>query len=399
MTYITRASFINYLIVLYAFFIPLSRAALTGISILLFTLWIFNKDLKKNISFLISNNVILYLILFIFFNVLSLLWTNNVESGLFYIKKYWYFLPLFVIASSINRQYITYTISAFLIGMLLSEIVSYGIFFELWTFKKASVNFPNPFMHHIQYSMFLAFTSLLLLNRFFHEQTLKSKIIYILFFLITTVSLFFNSGRTGQISFVVSIFVVAFLNIKNKILAFLGIFSLIITILLTSYNISPNFKNRFDEAIRDIDKMSAKSDYNTSLGLRAGAWKIGIEIFLENPIAGIGITNDMNMLKDTISQKYPHMNDVKQILHYHNFYIQTAVHLGAIGVFLYIMIFYNILKLNIKDRKYFNLSVIFIVIFSLVNITENIFHQKFSQALFALFVGLFIAQNRIEQNT
>jgi O-antigen ligase len=90
------------------------------------------------------------------------------------------------------------------------------------------------------------------------------------------------------------------------------------------------------------------------------------------------------------------MECVKDMPSYHNIYVQSAVHLGIIGLFLYLMIFYSILKLKIENRYYFNLMIIFVSVYSVSSLVETMFHEQFSAALLALFSGIFIAQNRIE---
>jgi len=393
---ITIGDYINYIFILYAFLLPISRSGISILTALLFTLWLFTNNFKNSIDFLKSDKVIIYILAFIGFSILSLFWSDNIQSGIYYIRKYWYFLVIPVIASAIQKKYLEYAISAFLIGMLISEVLSYGVFFELWSFKSATVEFPNPFMNHPQYSMFLAFTSLLLLNKIFYEESLKIKIFYSLFFLTTTINLLVNAGRTGQAAFAVSVFVVGFLNIKNRILAFFGILILVVSLFYAAYQVSPNFKARLNTGISDINKVVNDKNYCTSIGLRFGVWSIGGEIFSDNPLFGIGVTNEMDTLKDIVSKKYENMECLKEMPSYHNFYIQTAVHLGLIGLFFYLMIFYNLLKLNIHDKFYSNAAVIFVTIYSVSSLVENMFHEQFPAAFFALFSGIFIAQYRIE---
>ncbi|PLY14330.1 MAG: hypothetical protein C0628_04365 [Sulfurimonas sp.] len=392
---ITLNEYINYLFVLYAFLLPISRAGISILTISLFILWLFTKDFKSKIEFIKSNKVILYFLAFIGFSLLSLFWSNDVISGLEYVRKYWYFLVVLVIATTIQKRFVEYGISAFLTGLFISEILSYSIFFELIQWKNVSPNDPTPFMNHLQYSMFLAFASLLLLNRFFYENKMKWKVIYFLYFLIITSNLFLNGGRTGQAAFAVSIFVVGFLNVKNKIIALLSMFALVLSIFYTAYHVSPVFKTRFDTSINEIHKISQGS-FCTSFGARLGLWIIGGEIFLQNPIIGTGVVKDMNDFVKIVEESYPNKDCIKHLPSYHNFYVQTAVHLGIIGLFLYLMIFYNLLKLKIQDRYYFTLMVIFVSVYSVSSLVENMFHEQFSAALLALFSGIFIAQNRIE---
>lgn len=388
--------YINYLFVIYAFLLPISRGGISILTALLFVLWLFSNDFKSKIEFLKSNKAVVSLVLFVAFAIISLLWSADPFGGLHYIRKYWYFLTIFVIATTIEKKYLNYAISAFLSGMFISELISYGVFFELWNFKEATVAFPNPFMNHPQYSMFLAFTSLLLLSKIFYEKSLNLKTVYALFFLTTTANLFINAGRTGQAAFAASLFVVGFLHVKNRLLAFFGMSFLLFVIFFASYSISPNFKARVHVGISDITKVVSNNDYCSSIGLRFAVWEIGSEIFLDNPIFGIGVTNDMEALKESITKNHTNMECAKIMPSYHNFYVQSAVQLGLIGLILYLSVFYNLLKLGIKDEFYSNLLVVFVSVYSISSLVETMFHEQFPMAFFALFTGIFIAQKRIE---
>ncbi len=393
---ITINDYINYIFLLYAFLLPISRGAISILTTLLFVLWLFTGNFNKKIEFIKSNRVILYFLAFVGFSLLSLFWSNDAYDGLEYIRKYWYFLVILVIATAIQKKFIEYGISAFLAGMLISEIISYSIFFELIKWKHGSPNDPTPFMNHLQYSMFLTFASLLLLNRFFYEKELKLRVFYFLYFLTVTSNLFLNGGRTGHLAFAVSIFVVGFLNIKNKILAFFSMLALVVTIFYTAYNVSPVFKNRFDASVAETHNISQEGAFCGSFGARLGLWIVGSEIFLENPIIGSGVVKSMDEMRSRVKASHPDKNCIVRLPSYHNIYVQSAVHLGIIGLFLYLMIFYSILKLKIGDRYYFNLMIIFVSVYSVSSLVETMFHEQFSAALLTLFSGIFIAQNRIE---
>ncbi|MDA7818357.1 O-antigen ligase family protein [Sulfurimonas sp.] len=389
-------NYINYIFLLYAFLLPLSRGAITILTALLFILWLFTENFKEKVKFLKSNKTVVYLTSFVLFSLLSLLWTDNVSSGLYYVRKYWYFLPIFVIATNVEKKFIYQGISAFLLGMLISEIISYGIFFELWTTRHSSVSDPTPFMSHVQYSMFLSFTSLILLNRFFFEEQLKWKIFYFLYFLTVTSNLFLNGGRTGHVAFAVSIFIVGFLNIKNKILAFFSMLILVVSIFYAAYNINPGFKNRIHSSIMETQIINSKGSFCGSFGKRLGSWIIAVQIFLDNPILGTGATCEMSHLQEYINQRHLDMNCVKDMPSYHNNIMQTIADFGIIGLFLYLMIFYYLFKLKIKDKQYFNMLIIFISIYTISSMFETMFHSQFGEAFLALFIGIFIAKSRLE---
>lgn len=388
--------YINYTAVLFAFVIPVSRAGIVFFSILMILLWILEGGFKEKYIKMKNNNVIVFIIAFVGFYFISLLWSSDIEYGIKYAKKFWYFLPIFVIFTSVKKEYIKYMVSAFLISMFISEVLSYGIFFEWWNFKDKLPSYPTPFMNHLQYSMFLAFTALLLLNRAFTEDVKIYKFGYFVYFLIVVINLFMNSGRTGQVAFVVAIFIVGFLNIKQKIKAFFLMLLLGGAIVYVGYNISPNFNKRVNLIGVEVQKAIQNQKFCTSIGARFGFWIVGSEIILDNPIIGVGSSDAMTSMRSYIDQSHPKKQCIKKYPNYHNDFIQILVQLGLVGGLLYILIFYNIAKIKIKENQYRNLPIIFVSVYIISSMFENMIHQQFSMLLFTLFVGIFLALNRIE---
>lgn len=368
-------------------------------------LWLFEGSLKDKLTFLAKNRVILAIFALFFFSAFSILWSEDYTVGLDRLRKFLYLLPIIVFATSIRKEFLFRILSAFLFGMLISEILSYGIFFEWWQFKNASPDNPTPFMNHIHYSMFLAVTSLLLLNSYFFTVSLKWKFFYFIYFLAVTSNLFLNGGRTGQVAFALAIFVVAFVNIKNKFIAFFSILLLLIAIFYTAYNVSPVFKTRFTEASGEVTKISkdTKDKYAGSFGMRIAVWEEAAKIVPEHLLVGVGIGDGMQVLKNAIKlHKYDkdYNNALKFMTkyHYHNMYVQVLVELGIIGLFLYLMIFYYILKLQINDKELSNFRYIFVTVYSVCCLFEPMFLLQFPLALFALFTGLFLGFSQINKD-
>jgi len=390
--------YINYIIIIFAFCVPISRAGISITTALLIILWFISlkDDFKTIKTKLFTNKVIIILGSFILYSLISLLYSNDFWSGLRYISKYWYFLVIIVIYTRLEVKYIPKVISAFLFSMLISEIISYGLFFELWHFKHGSSSDPTPFMNHLQYSMFLAFTALLLLNNFFTEHRLMYKYGYFIYFLTVTINLFINGGRTGQIAFMISIFIVGILNIKHKLKAFLIITILLGTILTIAYSFSPIFKHRMIAIKHDLQQVVQNNNFHTSVGIRIGFYGITYEALQEKPIFGHGVANIMTTISKYADSLPYDFKALKTMPHTHNDLLQIVVQLGILGGLLYILLFVSIGKIKIKHTQYKNLPIIFISVFIISSMFENMFHQQFSMVLFTLFVGLFLAQNRIE---
>lgn len=394
-TSLSIPNLITYLSVVYAFILPLSRGLISMITALLLVLFLFDKNLKQRLLLILHNKVLISVIIFYLFTFSSLLWSDDIKEGLVYLRRYWYLLIIFVFTIYLKKEDIPKIISAFLLGMLISEILSYGIFFELWHMKHGTPSDPTPFMNHLQYSMFLAFTSLLLLNKSFFGTKNKFRIFYFIYFLMTTSSLFINGGRTGQFAFLISIFTVGFLNMKNKLLSIVSMLLLLGTILTVAYQFSPVFQVRSSSANSEIQKLlhHDKSMYHGSFGERLAAWEIGLDIFKDKPLIGTGVGSEMDALKekiDFLNIKAFKIDAIYNIKHYHSNYVTYLVQLGIIGLILYLHIFYRILTLPIQNREINNLKYIFIIVFMTSSLFEQMFYAQFSLALFGFFTGIFI---------
>lgn len=175
-------TWINYCFVAFAFSIPLSKAATSLFEGLILLLWILQGNWKYKFSEYIKNPIIVTLFLFLLYSTISLFWASDLLFGLDYVLKYKHFLIIPILYTSLDKKYIEPILSAFLLSMFISEIVSYGIFFEIWKYKNVLPTLPTPFMDHVAYSVYLSSAAMILLVKIFFEKNTKYKIFYLLFF-------------------------------------------------------------------------------------------------------------------------------------------------------------------------------------------------------------------------
>ena len=390
--------FINYFIVLYSFCLPISKAGTTFSAICLILLWFIESNFKVKISLIKSNKFMIVLGTFLLLSFLSIFWSSDTSFAVDYIRKYWHFLIIPIIYTSLNKSYINHVFSAFLLGMFISEIVSYGIFFEFWTKDGVPPHDPSPFMDHTNYSIYLAFTVFILMHRIIFEPLIKWKIMYGVFMLFSMSNMLVNGGRTGQVAFFVTLFIVAFLNIKNKLIAIFGSIIFVFIVFTSAYNLSPVFHDRINYAFHDIEKMIKDKDFTNSFSIRVSLWIIGTEQFLDNFLIGTGIGDEAVDIQKYV-KKYNFIyydNFQDNYIDYHNAYVQYSVQLGIFGLILFILLFLNLLKLKFKSIIYRNLNITFISLYLLLSTVGLSLHIMASMTLFALFSGLFNAISRFE---
>ncbi len=391
-----RIDLINYLILIYAFTLSFPSEIKRIVAIVMIILWL--TDRTKYEFILPKTNIFLFFWIFIGYCLLSYFWSDvSFYEALKYIKRYWYYLPIFIIFKYLKKEYFEYAISFFLLGMLISEILSYGNYFSLWQIGLGKPQDPTVFMQHTLYSIFLSITAILLMFKVVHEKDKKRKIMYLLFFTTVTINLLLNSGRTGYFTLFITIIIVI-INIYRMNLKI--IFSTIITISLILFlanNLSPNFKNRVYAIKSDITKVIENSDYTTSVGGRIGFWIVAKEILKDNLLFGVGIANNINKKNQYITNNnLKNFSYVKYLIHFHNNFLEIITQFGIVGLSIFLYLFYLIAKINIKDKTIYILKISTLSIFSLGSLTDILFYLSDTMFLFSFILGILLAKYKLE---
>jgi O-antigen ligase len=403
--YINKINFSNtlyYSILVFAFCLALSKAMISVFIILLPILWLIQGDLKYKFQLIINNQLMRIIILYILYTSLSIFWSQNTSEALDIIRINAYLLNIFVIFTSIKKDQIQTILTFFLAGMFISEITSYLIFFELISYKNITSSNPSPFMFHIHYSVYMALSASILLNRLLSTHySLNQKLILGVFFITITGNLFLTNGRTGQVAFIFSILFIFIRHYHIRIRTLLLSFVFIGAIFTIAFNNSDTFKVRVDATINDIKNIS-QHNLNGSLGIRVAYYITTYDIIKNESFFGVGIGDYLDETKSILNKnKYPYISDdTKEFMgNYspHNQYLLVLLQTGIIGLLIFISIIYFILKLNIKDLEIKNISIIFAIIFFLSCMTESLLLETFPRALFILFVGILSVASHYEK--
>jgi len=390
--------YINYVLIAYAFSFPISKAATNLFEVLAILLWILEGNWREKFLLYKNNLLSIAIALLIGFSLLSILWHGNAEMTLRYVAKYRHLVIIFIFYSSFDKKYTSTLISAFLIAMFLSELMSYAIFFELIHYKNISPTDPTPFMSHMTYSTVLAFTIGILLIKLFYEKKLKYKLFYIFFFLSATTNLFINGGKTGQIIFIVLVVVTIFSSVKHKLKALITSLIILLITFNLAYNFSPNFHNRSNQLYTGLTNMIIHHNFNGSGGYRAGLSIIGIHTFMQNPILGTGIAYSMKNAQSIATDENINIKNLKRYADYHSAFITVSVQLGIIGLIISLLIIYTLFNLKIQNKEYRILSLLFATSFVMFSFTHNTLHTMNPMIFFALFAGFFNSLSKKQIN-
>lgn len=389
---------INYLLVMFAFTFPMDTGKSTFILDVIILLWLIEGQWKRKVEILGNSKPFIYYFVFILFIGLSLLWSDSIYDGFWthhshngvsaYIKKYIFgFMLVPVMMTSMKEKYKKVLITAFVSAIFISEITSWAVYMEWIHMKGVLASDPSPFMHHSLYSIFLAITVFVLSTEFFKSKSIYVRVLIIFFILSALINLFLNGGRLGQLAFFVALLVYIFMKFRITFKTIIFSMVSIVTIFFLAYKISPTFHLRVDTSIHSLEKIS-QGQFNTSWGNRVYALIVAKDIVLEHPIIGVGLGSAKKEFVEK-SKEYSHGALVRPFWHLHNGYMQILVETGVIGLLLFFLFLYVLLKMPLeKDMNI--LLCTFIVIYLVGFIGEPLFWNRQPFFLFNFFIGLFV---------
>ena len=373
----------NNLLVVYAFLLPISQTIKATIFSFIVILFLLRGEVIKHLKESLSNKVIRAFLYFFLIYVVGMIWTQNSVEGLYDVKSIKYGLYLILFYAFVDGRYINKVITAFILGMLVSELTSYGIIFEFlpWKLELGGILFyqaydahdPSPFLHHIHYGVALAFVVILLGQKIYYSHSgLVMKIFMSIFVLTATANIFVTGGRTGYITFILLMFTLAIFYLKKWAVAAIVFVVLVLGI---AYNSSALFKNKVQETRHSIEKIfSQEADFGSSLGQRAGIYYYGSQVVINNPFFGTGTGDSMDEIRKLTPEKWAALDAMP---HEHNQFFSTLVKLGIVGLMIFLNIYYQIFTYKQEDKE-----LRFIMVFATLAIAFGILTTQFNLRFF-----------------
>ena len=383
----------SYLLMLTAFFLPLTVFGGNLFAVLIFLLWLVKADFKTDFYRLKDNKLVIAVLLYLLVHVVALLWTADIESGLWTLKKQlkFLFIPIFMLF--VKREHVKYYILAFLASMSLSEIWSYGIFFQLLPlYGGATLIDPIPLMSHITYNPFLAIAIYLLSYYvlFDHSINRSKKVIYSFFIITMSINMFITGGRAGQVMYFAMLVVLIFQYFpKNAFKASLvSLFVLVITS-STFYLNSKIFSDRVDSAVTELSDY--KNHTHSSTGMRISSAINSWSIIKENPVIGVGTGDYKNeFIKASIKNNLK-LEDKLVIHNPHNMYVLILVQFGFIGLLALLYMFYAQIKIARHSNEEFvrKIGIALPLLYLLIMLSDSYLMVHMTGLLFA-FISSFV---------
>lgn len=348
----------NHLIVILAFFLPTLERPRSSIIFMLSILLFFKTDFLATLKDVLRNQVVQAFALFWLINLLLANFSTDPSISIPYVKSIKFFLYPVLLLIFLEKAFIPRIIGAFLLGMLISELLSYGLVFHLiehvpFGTHHASAEDPSPFLYHMGYGFILAFTATLLLQRALKTTHTIQRILYGLFFVTVSINVFVNAGRTGYVIYAIAIMTLLLQIYKKQFLKILLSSTVFLVIVYSlAFQFSPMFQQRMGLAITSVKNIIYDGNLNSSIGWRVAMGGMAIETIKDRPIIGYG----PNIASSAVSQKARDINSSIGYLHHipfthiDNQYLETLVTIGFLGFIFLINIFIQIIRYKQKDE-------------------------------------------------
>ena len=400
------------MIVLLAFSIPFGWLVGRKIINIMFYIWIITLNFKYLNYYLRNSKVVLLLFLLTIWISISsfIVISENYENYSMYIK--YFVLPILIIVTTIKKKHIQYLISAFLFGMFINELISYGMYFGYIkdTFFGFVLNGkqsnPVPFLStHIQYTVYLSFAIILSFFTFFQTKNIYIKLIVFIFMITMVTNMFLTIGRTGQFTLLMTTVFLMFIYFRKNIKYILyGLLSIAIVFIL-AFNLSQNTSSRIKQGYSDIEKVILENNYETSFGIRLSSYVLIPEIIKDdrfNIFYGMGYCEVNNIIMDIQLNKYGVNSGFKHTFGYlHNTYISMLAATGFVGFLIFIIfwIYLFIIKIDDEYLNFVRYSNMFVVTFQ--GVSNELFWQHEIMLLSSIFIAIiiYVAIRNYEEKT
>ena len=385
-----------------AFVIPFGSYYNKKVIFITFLVWLIMSGFKTSINIIKKNKFLITFLLLFLFYIMSLLWSDNIKEGQDYILKLFIFMfvPLLIIATSANKRNIFIIMTSFIFSMFINEIISYLIYFDIYeTAYSRKYHYPVGFINHISYSVLVAFSAILILHQSRYMNNIYIKTIYIIFFITMTINLVISSGRTGYVAYFATLAILLFTFYKINFKNFLQILLFPTVIFIIGYQLNSSVQQRVSATITDVSSIAKDENYNTSFGTRLAAYPIAWYVLKDNNfLFGVGV-GDLDEEKNSAIYNNNLKNKIRSALHHdhlHNFFADTVVIIGLIGLILLLISFYFLWKIKIINTEYKFLQQLIIIIIFTSCFADRILHIQDTMLFFAIFAGLIVAQNKVE---
>lgn len=376
MTTMTRAQFqghvgrINcWLLILLAFFLPLSTSVVSVAAVLFLIGWLLEGDFRRKYAEITSNPMSRAVLVYVALLFLGLLWNDQIGASASGIQKQWKILLMPLFLTAIRPEQRWWVLWAFIAGMSVMMLTTYLAWLGWLEYADVSQERLTKRNSHVVYNPMLAFTIYLLLYQLIWGRLHGwARLAIGVLATLMIVNMFMTDGRTGQLAFFILIGVLLFQCLQTS--PWKAAIALLLTpplIFFASYHLSSTFKGRVDLAKKEVEIY--RYNPKTSVGQRLFFWEHSWHIFKTAPVIGVGTGGFEPAYAERNNKYSPHMPATDNP---HSQYILASVQLGLVGLGSLLALFVTQFWLAWKSTDdWGKLRLAFPVFFLVVMLTES----------------------------
>lgn len=387
------------------FFIPIGGRMMPPFIAMWLILWILDFRWKKKWRFFWNHKIILTSILFFGAYLLSLLITENKDSGIHQVETKLVFL-IFPVLFGFNADYrwLNRNIlkSVFIYGTVFAAIICTGNaidnilvekeLVEMDLLKDAYVGLDYLFASRLSFLMHPSYLALYVTIAMYFIFTIvwKEKRRFIVYALIgvnllLSVFIFILASRLGYLTMfllwsgVAIAYVIRTNSYLKGALIFIGMFGVLITV----YNTSEIVASRFDYAIRSFTSPTVDRTSSESSAVRRLVWSAATTEIAANPLTGVGCGD----VEKTLMNRYQiegMTGAYEHKLNAHSQFLQTFLGTGIFGFFTLLLMLFLLLWNAFKSRD--QDLIVFLICVILNILVEAMFETQAGVMFFVFFL-------------
>lgn len=252
------------------------------------------------------------------------------------------------------------------------------------SFRDGIQSMPYFGKHPIYFALISVISTLISFNIIFKNQNIIIKIINVFNILIQFVFIVLLAAKMSLLLLSCGIFIMVYSYLKEKKYKILFLFSFLSGVFLLFQ--LPIIKTRFLEYQNyGVYKYPYKEYYN-SISIRNALNKCSYEMGKEHFLFGVGLGNDILLMKNCLSTNFDSSFDDKDIYNEHNQYIAFLLRFGVLGIIIIgapFIFSFNRFK-NVSNPL---LGIISLVI-GISMMTENILDRSVGAYIFSFYMFL-----------
>jgi len=353
--------------ILLIFVIPFSTALTTVFSLLIFFIWLLSGQLIPSLILLKRNPTALFAFaLFIDLGVATIYSSAPSHEAWYGLKKYYELILLVTLFSFLYQEKLhRWALYAWILSLMITLFCSYAIYFDVLS-APTSAHASSSLKMRITHSLFIALFSFYCAHQILDQQATIGRIGWIILFLLSTVNLFFMiDGRTGQLIYVLLIFLLGYQRLSQfKAMILMGL-NILFVILFVNFG---HGSQRIQDGLRNSQSyLQGHTETQTSVGQRLTFWKHALTLIAEKPILGHGT--------GSFASQYARVATAGEIRtgNAHSEFLMLGVQTGFLGLSLFIgfLVAYYRQQIQLIDKqRWFAQGVLLaLIVNSLINST------------------------------